>query len=107
MVDFTMIKEGETIEGPFWPEPVEVKKVEEFGNLIRIIGATIYSNIHVDQLIPKEELGKIKTKRFVLDFSAPASEVFLSLEAQRYNFASIFDPLLAMNTSKITLFPSR
>jgi len=105
VVDFTMIKEGETIEGPFWPEPVEVKKVEEFGNLIRIIGATIYSNIHVDQLIPKEELGKIKTKRFVLDFSAPASEVFLSLEAQRYNFASIFDPLLAMNTSKIDPLP--
>jgi len=100
-----MIKEGETIEGPFWPEPVDVKKVEEFGNRIRIIGATIYSNIHVDQLIPKEELGKIKTKRFVLDFSAPASEVFLSLEAQRYNFASIFDPLLAMNTSKIDPLP--
>lgn len=100
-----MIKEGETIEGPFWPEPVEVKKVEEFGNRIRIIGATIYSNIHVDQLIPKEELDKIKTKRFILDFSAPASEVFLSLEAQRYNFASIFDPLLAMNTSKIDPLP--
>jgi len=105
VVDFTMIKEGETIEGPFWPEPVDVKKVEEFGNRIRIIGATIYSNIHVDQLIPKEELGKIKTKRFILDFSAPASEVFLSLEAQRYNFASIFDPLLAMNTSKIDPLP--
>lgn len=100
-----MIKEGETIEGPFWPEPVDVKKVEEFGNRIRIIGATIYSNTHVDQLIPKEELGKIKTKRFILDFSAPASEVFLSLEAKRYNFASIFDPLLAMNTSKIDPLP--
>ena len=100
-----MVKEGETIEGPFWPEPVEVKKVEEFGNRIRIIGATIYSNIHVDQLISREEISKLKTKRFILDFSAPASEVFLSLEAQRYNFASIFDPLLAMNTSKIDPLP--
>ena len=63
MVDFTMIKEGETIEGPFWPEPVEVKKVEEFGNRIRIIGATIYSYVHVDQLISKDEIKKIKTKR--------------------------------------------
>lgn len=100
-----MVKEGETIEGPFWPEPVEVKKVEEFGNRIRIIGATIYSNIHVDQLIPKEDLSKLKTKKFVLDFSAPGNEAFLSLEAQRYRFASIFDPLLAMNTSKIDPLP--
>ena len=104
-VDFDMIKEGETIEGPFWPEPVEVKKVEEFGNRIRIIGATIYSNVHVDQLIPKDEIKKIKTKKFVLDFSSPADETFLSIEAQRYNFASMFDPLLAMNTSKIDPLP--
>jgi len=100
-----MVREGETIEGPFWPEPVEVKKVEEFGNRIRIIGATIYSNNHVDQLISKEDIKKIKTKKFVLDFSAPASEAFLSLEAQRYRFASLFDPLLAMNTSKIDPLP--
>jgi len=100
-----MVKEGETIEGPFWPEPVEVKKVEEFGNRIRIIGATVYSNKHVDQLIPKEEVHKLKAKKFILDFSAPASEAFLSIEAQRYNFASLFDPLLAMNTSKIDPLP--
>ncbi|HIC91783.1 MAG TPA: hypothetical protein EYP21_06945, partial [Syntrophaceae bacterium] len=85
-----MIKEGMIIEGRFWPEPVEVKKVEEFpacagrGERIHIIGATIYSNIHVDQLIPKEEIAclcrqeKLKTREFVLDFSAPGSEAFLS-----------------------------
>jgi len=38
-----MVREGETIEGPFWPEPVEIKKVEELGNRIRIIGATMIS----------------------------------------------------------------
>jgi len=105
MVDFDMIREGETVEGPFWPEPVEVKKVEEFGNRIRIIGATIYSNVHVDQLISKDDIKKIKTKKFDLDFSSPADETFLSIEAQRYNFASMFDPLLAMNTSKIDPLP--
>ena len=93
------------IEGPFWPEPIEIKKVEEFGDRIHIIGATIYSNTHIDQLISKEEIGKLKTMEFVLDFSAPANEVFLSIEAERYKFASLFDPLLAMNTSKIDPLP--
>jgi len=100
-----MIKEGVIIEGPFWPEPVEIKKVEEFGDRVHIIGATIYSNEHVDQLISKEDIGRLKTKEFVLDFSTPGSEAFLALEAERYKFASIFDPLLAMNTSKIDALP--
>jgi len=100
-----MIKEGMVIEGPFWPEPVEIKKVAGFGERIHIIGATIYSNVHIDQLIPRKEIEKLKTREFVLDFSAPASEVFLSLEASRFRFASLFDPLLAMNTSKIDPLP--
>jgi superfamily II DNA or RNA helicase len=100
-----MIKEGMIIEGPFWPEPVELKKVKEFGDRIHIIGATIYSNTHIDQLISKEEIVKLKTMEFVLDFSAPANEVFLSIEAERYKFASLFDPLLAMNISKIDPLP--
>jgi len=100
-----VIKEGMIIEGPFWPEPIELKKVEEFGDRIHIIGATIYSNIHIDQLISKEEIEKLKAKEFILDFSAPANEVFLSIEAERYKFASLFDPLLAMNISKIDPLP--
>ena len=94
-----------TVEGPFWPEPVEVNKVEEFRDRIHIIGATIYSNVHIDQLIPKDEIEKLRTKRFILDFSVPGSEAFLSLEGQRYKYASLFDPLLAMNTSKIDPLP--
>ncbi len=100
-----MIKEGMVIESPFWPEPIEIKKIEEFGDHIHIIGATIYSNLHIDQLIPQEEIEKLKTKELVLDFSASGSETFLSIEAERYKFASLFDPLLAMNTSKIDPLP--
>ena len=100
-----MIKEGVIIEGPFWPEPIEIKKVEEFGDRIHIIGATVYSNEHIDQLILKEDVKRLKIKEFVLDFSTPGSEAFLAIEAERYKFASIFDPLLAMNTSKIDPLP--
>ncbi len=100
-----MIKEGVIIEGPFWKEPVEVKKVEEFDDWVCIIGATIYSKEHIDRVIPKEDIGKLKIKDFVLDFSAKGSEVFLAVEATRFRFASLFDPLLAMSTSKIDPLP--
>jgi SNF2 family DNA or RNA helicase len=100
-----MFDEGTVIEGPFWPEPIEVKKVDTVGDRVHIIGATIYSNTHVDQLIPSYELEKLKVKEFVLDFSASGNEAFLSLEGERYRFASLFDPLLAMNTSKVDPLP--
>jgi len=100
-----MIKEGMIVEGPFWPEPVEVKKVEKVGERLRIIGVTIHTRQHVDSLLKEDDVKLLKTKEFVLDFSAPGDEVFLCLEAQRYRLASLFDPLLAMNVSKIDPLP--
>lgn len=46
-------------------EAVEVKKVDEFGDRVHIIGATIYYNTHIDQLIPKADTGILKAKEFV------------------------------------------
>uniref|UniRef100_A0A7C4TXF9 DUF3883 domain-containing protein n=1 Tax=Caldisericum exile TaxID=693075 RepID=A0A7C4TXF9_9BACT len=100
-----MIKEGMIVEGSFWREPIEIKKIEEFAGRVHIIGATIYSNEHIDRLISKEEIEKLKTKDFVLDFTTKGSEAFLSIEATRFRLASLFDPLLAMNTSKIDPLP--
>lgn len=100
-----MLKEGIIIESSLWKEPIEVKKVEEGDGFVRIIGATLYSKEHIDQVLFPEEVEKIKIKEHIIDFSASGNYVFLSLEAFRYTFASLFDPLLAMNTSKIDPLP--
>lgn len=100
-----MLKEGEIIEGPFWPEPIEIKKIENYGDYLHIVGATVYSNIHIDQLLRKEDIAKLKLIETLIDFSSPGDEVFLAIEAERYRFASLFDPLLAMNISKIDPLP--
>lgn len=100
-----MIKEGAVLEGPLWPEPIEIKVVKEVGDRILIIAATIYSNKLIEQLLTEEEIKEISHLELIQDFSAPGSEVFLSLEAMRYRFASLFDPFLAMSTSKIDPLP--
>ncbi len=100
-----MLKEGNIIEGLFWPEPIEIKKIENYGDYIHIVGSTVYSNTHIDQLIKKEDAAKLKLVETLIDFSSPGDEVFLSIEAERYRFASLFDPLLAMNISKIDPLP--
>jgi len=71
-----------------------VNKVDEFGDRVHIIGATIYSNTLIDQLISGEALEQVKTKEFILGFSVPGSETLLSIEAERYRFAFGVHPKL-------------
>jgi len=99
------IKAGQIVQGPRWPEPVEVKLVEDLGGYIHLVGAATGSGEHVDQLIPHSELGQLQIARVETDFSASPRDVFLGLEARRYRFASLYDPLLAMNVSKVDPLP--
>lgn len=99
------IQPGHIIRGPRWPEPVEVKLVEHLGGYIHILGVTTTTSKHIDQLLPESELAQLQIQRVQADFAAPPRHLFLSLEALRYRFASLYDPLLAMNTSKVDPLP--
>jgi hypothetical protein len=58
----TNISSGDIIEGPRWPEPIEVKLIEEVagGAYYRVVGATRNSHTHVDQLVPREEITQLQ-----------------------------------------------
>lgn len=47
---------GDIIQDHRWPEPVEINLIENMGDYVRIVGATIHSHIHIDQLIQKENV---------------------------------------------------
>ena len=99
------LEPGSIITGPQWPEPVEVKLAEDHGPYIRIVGATLHTRSHVDQLLSKEELYALQPGQAGELFSADPRHVFLALETHRYRFASLYDPLLAMNTCKVDPLP--
>lgn len=99
------IKPGIIIIGPKWPEPVEVKKIDNDSSYIHIVGATTVTGQHIDQLIPIDELSDIRIKTIETDFKGEPWKVFLALETKRYRFASMYDPLLAMNASKVDPLP--
>ena len=99
------IKEGDIVEGPFWTEPFEIKKISYIGEYIHIIGATIYTHKYDDQLFTEEQILKLKKQDYILDFSSPGEEAFLALESKRYTLASLYDPLLAMSVSRIDPLP--
>jgi SNF2 family DNA or RNA helicase len=104
------IKKRAIIEGPFWPDPIEVIEVEELETnqenfKIKISYRNTRTSIFDTQILDKEDLKKIKIKVSELDFSEKASDVFLVIESIRLKYASLFDPFLALNTSKIDPLP--
>ncbi|HHT9129589.1 MAG TPA: DEAD/DEAH box helicase, partial [Candidatus Brocadiaceae bacterium] len=98
-------KPGSIIKGSKWSEPVEIKFIEEVGNYIHIIGATVRSREPIDQIIPRDEFSTFCTEEIASPFSEEPWKVFLALETIRYRFASLYDPLLAMNISKVDPLP--
>jgi SNF2 family DNA or RNA helicase len=96
------IKPGSIIKGPSWPEPVEIKLIEHADRYLRIVGATTVTNTHIDQLVLESEIEIAKKEK---QFAKEPWQVFLAVETIRYRFASLYDPLLAMNTSKVDPLP--
>jgi len=93
------------IKASNWPEPVEVKFKEEVGDYIHLVGSTLYSKQHIDQLISKKEYESFEQTQLNVKFTEEAWKVFLALETTRYRFASMYDPLIAMNASKVDPLP--
>jgi len=100
-----MLFEGDIVKGPFWKEPLKLVKIQNEGNHLRIIGFTISSKQYVDQLVSEEDLEKIEALSQKIDFALNPEDAFYTIEAIRLKNASIFDPLLAVNVSKIDPLP--
>jgi superfamily II DNA or RNA helicase len=98
------LKEGCIVEG-ILGEPVRIEKIQEIGSHVRIVGITLNSKELVDRVIEKKQLDKLTVLEFKRDFMGDPENVFLFLEATRFRYASLFDPLLAVNVSKIDPLP--
>jgi len=102
---FMELSEGMIVTGPFFSEPVRIEKIVNIGERIRLVGVSLYSNTHIERILKREEINLLATEEYVLNFASSGSEAFLALEGERYKYASNFDPLLAVNTSKIDSLP--
>jgi superfamily II DNA or RNA helicase len=99
------IKSGDIIQSDRWPEPVAIDLVEEMGEYVRLVGSTTQSRGHIDDILPRDEVNVLQAGKLAPDFMAEARHVFLSLEARRYRYASLYDSLFAVNASKVDPLP--
>ena len=102
---FMKIEKGDIIQSKKWPEAVQIDSVTTVGDYVKITGFQITSRIHVESLLSKEEMDDIVVLGGNDNFTESAVKIFLSMEAKRYRLASLYDPLLAMSTSKVDPLP--
>lgn len=101
----SQLKIGDVLKASFWPEPVEVKSIQQAGDYLHLILFTTVSKQLFDQTIPLSALEGITIIGKECNCCEDPAKVFLALETIRYRYASIYDPLLAMNISKVDPLP--
>lgn len=99
------IKQGDIIYAPFLSERLKVIAATPVGENILIVGRYLNSKNLVEIVIRPEMFTKLTIIKKILDFQANPEDVFLAVESERYKFASMYDPLMAISVSKIDPLP--
>jgi len=99
------IKKGDIIKSIKWDEPVLIEFTENLDGFIRIVGKKRISGESFEDILSEDELKNIEILKQKFDFSGNSEKVFLALEEKRYKFLSLYDPLVAINTSKVDPLP--
>jgi SNF2 family DNA or RNA helicase len=101
-----MFSKSDIIRSDRWSEPIQIDLVEDIGGgYFRILGVGIISRDRYDPILSQSDIESISLFKQELTFTADTEKVFLSLENLRYKLVSIYDPLLAINTSKVDPLP--
>ncbi len=104
--DLPDIRPGDVIRSPRWAEPLRVDRVKVLNDrYVRIVGSLLHTSKHIDQYLTLDQFAELRRQRGEVGFDAPPGDLFLALEARRYRYASLYDPLLAVNISEVDPLP--
>jgi superfamily II DNA or RNA helicase len=100
------LKEGNIIEGPFWPERIKIISCRRIGVSVEIYGVGLDSGRFYPSILTEADFDKIRWVELKeRDFSGDAEAFFLVTEGRRIRLAHQFDPLYAVNVSQIDPLP--
>ncbi len=94
------------VERPKWSEPVQILVFDRLPDGgAHVVGKTINSQTFIEEEITESEVGELRIVTAQIDFTGNAGHAFLALEAKRYRYAALYDPTLAISSSKVDPLP--
>jgi len=101
------LKKGAVIAGGIFPERVEVVAVEQSGGSYAVVARGLETSQIHDKILSADQVAQLEISPEVgdLSFATDAHEFFLGIEAHRIRLAFEFDPLFALNASRVDGVP--
>jgi len=101
------LRKGAIVSSDIFPEKVEVIAFEEAGAICTVLARGLETGQIHERILNREQLDELEVLRSDagLDFSMDARDFFLGIEANRVRLAFEFDPLFALNASRVDAVP--
>jgi len=101
------LKKGTIVSSGIFPEKVEVIAVEEAGTNCTVLSRGLESGRIYEKILNQQQVEELQVSASAadLDFRTKAEEFFLGIEANRVRLAFEFDPLFALNASRVDAVP--
>ncbi len=101
------LRKGAVIASNIFPEKVEVVAVEPSGSTYIVLARGLETGKIHEKILSQEQVEGLETATATgdLSFDANAAEFFLGIEAHRIRLAFEFDPLFALNVSRVDPVP--
>jgi len=99
------LKPNAVIEGPFFPEPVQVLVTVPLGDAVKLVGKGRKSNQVYDPVLTIEQIALLTASPETEPFDGDPARFRLGVEAQRLGLAYEYDPYFSLSIARVDPLP--
>jgi SNF2 family DNA or RNA helicase len=99
------LKQNTIIQGPIFPEPVQVSMILPMGDTIKVIGKGLKSGKFYDPILTTEQISKLTASPEKEPFDGDSEKFRLGIEALRLGLAYEYDPYFSLSIARIDPLP--
>lgn len=99
------IRIGAVISGPFIPEPLEVLRVDPFGDFTKVIGRGTRTGQAHDLVLSNSQVEQITMSAVSEPFDGSAASFRIGVEAHRLGLAYEYDPYFSLSIARVDPLP--
>src|SRR4051812_49230384 len=99
------LKQGVTVHGMLFPEPVQIIIAVPMGSSVKLIGKGVRSSTVYEPILSAEQLGQLHASPAQEPFNGDAAKFRLGIEAMRLSLAYEHDPYFSLSIARVDPLP--
>ncbi len=99
------LRQNIIVQGPIFPEPVQISMTQQMGEAIKIIGKGLRTGQFYDPILSIEQVAKLEASLEKEPFDGDPVKFRLGIEALRLGLAYEYDPYFSLSIARIDPLP--